>query len=117
MPKKTNRRKTSKAPRRRPPATTKRAAEAATPEAVDQILAGVSTAELVAWLANTHPAAAPADVLQGVSDYFDQAANADPAVVVGFALEATRLLYQRMIRDEDYAGALKAIKQLVDLCQ
>jgi hypothetical protein len=48
-------------------------------------------------------------------EHFRRAANCEPAVIVGFALEAYRDLYRRMMKIGDFAGATKAVKELVAL--
>lgn len=37
--------------------------------------------------------------------------------IIAWAMEATRLTYQRMMDTADYTGALRAIKQVVDLAE
>ena len=48
-------------------------------------------------------------------DHFAASASCDLAVVVGWALEAYRDLYRRMIAIGDFAGAMKAVKELTAL--
>ncbi len=55
----------------------------------------------------------PDKLIQTVLDAFAAFADADENVIRGWALEALRHLYEKMVEIGDYAGALKAIKELV----
>ena len=52
-------------------------------------------------------------ILSAASDHFESIAYSDDRVIVGWALESCRELYRRMIDCGDYAGALKAISEML----
>ena len=54
-------------------------------------------------------------VLAEVIQYFEEAATCDKTVLVGWALEAYRDLYRRMVAIGDFANALRAVKELAAL--
>ena len=58
------------------------------------------------------PNANPPALLAAAVDQLAKSADFDEALVLGFCLEATRHLYQRMLAIGDFSGALKAIQQL-----
>ena len=45
----------------------------------------------------------------------EKAADVEPALVRGFAIEATRTIFQKAMEIGDLATALRAVKQLTDL--
>lgn len=56
------------------------------------------------------------DALQlAAAAHFRAVATCEPEIVVGFAIEAYRDLYRRMVKIGDFAGAGKAIKELTQL--
>lgn len=58
------------------------------------------------------PDADPPAILSAAVNQIAASADYDEAMVLGFCLEATRHLYQRMLSIGDFSGALKAIQQL-----
>ena len=44
-------------------------------------------------------------------------ARFDPEALVGWCIESTRYLYQRMVEVGDFPGALRAVKQLADFAR
>jgi len=58
------------------------------------------------------PSADPPAILTAAIARVAANANFDEALLLGFCLESTRHLYQRMLADGDFSGALKAIQQL-----
>ena len=54
----------------------------------------------------------PPMLLAAALDKLAQSADFNEALLLGFCLEATRHLYQRMLGIGDFSGALKAIQQL-----
>jgi hypothetical protein len=84
--------------------------------------------EVIAWLIEGHrdadireairqkwPDQEPGALQLAAIEHFERAAGCDVAVVHGWALEAYRDLYRRMVKIGDFANAMKAIKELVRL--
>lgn len=60
---------------------------------------------------NTNP-----DELQlAAAEHFRRTAHCEAEILVGFAIEAYRDLYRRMVKIGDFAGAAKAIKEITNL--
>lgn len=85
-------------------------------------------AHVIAWLLDGHrdedikealatkfPEVNAVAVLAEVVQHFQEAATCDKTVLLGWALEAYRDLYRRMIAIGDFAGAMKAVKELAGL--
>lgn len=58
------------------------------------------------------PDSDPPILLSAALDKLAHSADFNEALLLGFCLEATRHLYQRMMTIGDFSGALKAIQQL-----
>ncbi len=58
------------------------------------------------------PDAKPPVLLAAAVEQLAKSADFDEALLLGFCLEATRHLYERMLSIGDFSGALKAIQQL-----
>ncbi|MDX9862470.1 MAG: hypothetical protein RBS99_16285 [Rhodospirillales bacterium] len=58
------------------------------------------------------PDADPPAILAAAVDRIAASSNFDEALILGFCLESTRHLYQKMLAIGDFSGALKAIQQL-----
>lgn len=58
------------------------------------------------------PGADPPAIIAAAVEQISKSANFDESLILGFCLEATRHLYQRMLAIGDFSGALKAIQQL-----
>lgn len=54
-------------------------------------------------------------LVMAAMDYFERQAEFVPDVVLGWCFEAARDLYRRMVEAEDYAGALRAVKQIAEM--
>ncbi len=54
-------------------------------------------------------------LVMAAMDYFERQAEFVPAVVLGWCFEASRELYRLMVESEDYAGALRAVKQVAEM--
>lgn len=54
-------------------------------------------------------------LFNNVLEYFKNSGQADPAVIKGWAMEALRDLYRRMIEANDYPSAAKVIKDIYKL--
>ena len=57
----------------------------------------------------------PMALMHAAVDHFAKAADCDRAVVLGWAMEAYRDLYRRLLEIGDFANAMKAVKELVAL--
>lgn len=84
--------------------------------------------EVIAWLIEGHrdadiraaikekwPEHDPTQLQLAAAEHFRRAAQCEPQIIVGFAIEAYRDLYRRMVKIGDFAGAAKAVKELVAL--
>jgi hypothetical protein len=60
-----------------------------------------------------YPGADPAALVARAADHFATIAQADPTVIRGWCLESLREMYRRMVDVGDYAGALKALRELM----
>ena len=79
------------------------------------ILDGWSEYEIATAAAEEWPGENVKPLIATVMESLCDSAKFDSRVVVGWCFEATRDLYRRMVEMGDYAGALKAVKQLTDL--
>ena len=79
------------------------------------LLAGHDERQITEALAVQHPGRKPQAILTAVIDHLQRQGQADPDVVRGWAIEATRVIYQKMMDIGDYANAMKAIKQIMSL--
>lgn len=61
------------------------------------------------------PGHSPAELLAGVLDLLRQ--PIDPTVAAAWSWHATRYLFNRMVQVGDFAGALRAAKQLAELAE
>jgi hypothetical protein len=84
--------------------------------------------EVIAWLTEGNrdsdireairakwPDTNPDELQLAAIEHFRQAARCEGEILIGFALEAYREVYRRMIKIGDFAGAAKAIKEIVTL--
>ncbi len=85
-----------------------------TPESViRQILAGFNLAD-ISEVVTDNGGDATALIQEAISNL--EAMADEPAdAVTGFAMCATRELYRRMLETGDYTGALRAVKQLLEI--
>jgi len=79
------------------------------------ILEGNDTEDIAEAIAEHWPGLAVAAVLPAARDKLVEAAEADPAIVAGWAIASARELYRRMVAIGDYVGALKALRTVADL--
>lgn len=82
---------------------------------LDWILEGQDEQQLLAAIATHYPAASAPAVLTAAMRYLQQSGAADPQVVKGFAMEATRAIYQQALAAKDLATALRAVRQLTEI--
>lgn len=87
--------------------------------AAQQVIAwmieGQREADIVEALANHFPGTDAAPVLAAAGAHFQNAAGCPSEIVIGWALEAYRDIYRRMMESGDYQGAARVAKELVAL--
>lgn len=81
------------------------------------ILEGASEHEILARCRNEWPRADTRPAILLAIDDIAKSSTPNGPLILGFALEATREIYRRMLETGDLVGALRAIKQLVDLAR
>lgn len=79
------------------------------------VLSGVTEADIGEAVRQSWPDAHARPLIVAAAAQLAAAADFDPAIVAGWCIEATRDLYRRMVEIGDFAGALRAVKQLHDL--
>ena len=89
----------------------------ATRSAIAWILNAHSEPDILEALKAKHPEADPQRTLAAAVDEITSIGNEDPAFTRGWALAATRELVRKMIKDGDFANALKGIKQAAALSE
>lgn len=82
-------------------------------QVIQWLLEGHSDAHIRQAIATVWPEHNPDKLAESAVEHFEAAAACDPKVIVGWALEAYRHLYQKSIQIGDFAGAMKAVKELV----
>ncbi len=91
---------------------------AAAPKAIDEIftwiLEGFTEAQLLAVIDKKWPGTKPMPLIVAAMKRIAASAEADPATVRGWCIEATRHVYMNALAVGDLAVALRAIKQLAD---
>jgi hypothetical protein len=104
-------------PKTSPPSETPAPARPITPEqsAFLALLEGNTEAETAEAIAFRFPRCKIADVLAAAKEQFRRAARQDPEVLTGWALCMSQDLARKMLSVGDYAGALKAVKQISDI--
>lgn len=89
--------------------------QAAVEQIAKWILTGAREADVREAIAQTWPERDARPLIAAAIAEFSQAGQVSRAAVRGFAFEATKDLYRQMREIGDFAGALRALKQLVDL--
>jgi hypothetical protein len=79
------------------------------------LLAGASEADIAEAVEANWPGQKPGPLLAAVMKRFSDTSQFDPAVVTGWAFEATRDVYRRAIEVGDLAVALRAAKQVNEI--
>jgi hypothetical protein len=77
------------------------------------LLEGNSTDDVAEAIAAAYPDTDPKTLLTAAGDHFAAVAHSDPAVIRGWALDALRELYRRMMAIGDFSGALRAVERLL----
>jgi hypothetical protein len=81
------------------------------------LVLGVDATVIRSILKKKHPRANIDKLFTAAAEYFRTVGNADPLVVRGWALDAYRDLYFRMVQAEDFASAAKVIEKLEQLAR
>lgn len=84
-------------------------------QTVKWLLTGARDADVVEAIRTTWPDQALPPLLAAAVEGLAASAEFDRSVVRGWCFEATKDLYRRMTEIGDFAGALRAVKQLADL--
>lgn len=82
---------------------------------IDWMLEGKSDFQVSALINEQFPLDNPGPLIQAAVGEFIRDAEQDPVIVAGWCFRATQYLYKQFIEDGDYAGALRAVKQMADL--
>jgi hypothetical protein len=77
------------------------------------MLEGNRAEDIVQAIRTTYAEENPEQLINAAGDHFATVGEADTSVIRGWCLEAYREMYRRMVDIGDYAGALKAIKELM----
>lgn len=84
-------------------------------EVFQWILAGLTEHQLNGVIAEKWPDEKPKPLIVAAMKQVLAAGDADPAVVRGWCIEATRALYQKALAVNDFDLALKAVSQMARL--
>jgi hypothetical protein len=79
------------------------------------ILEGASEHDVLGEIAAAWPDVDVRPLVVRAMERVARAGEADPALVRGWCIEASRELYRRMLEGGDLQGALRAVKQLAEL--
>lgn len=79
------------------------------------VVAGQSQHDIVEAVEKTFAGVDAKALLIAVMERLAQSSRFEPEVVVGWCVEATRDLYRRMVEIGDFAGALRAVKQMAEM--
>ena len=82
---------------------------------IDWLLTGASEQQIREALSEKYPNINAAEVMMEVQTQLQVAGRPNTDAVKGWALMAYRKIYQQMLQIGDYAGALKAVKEITNL--
>jgi hypothetical protein len=82
---------------------------------IDWLLTGASEQQIREALSEKYPDINAAEVMMDVQTQLQVAGRPNTDAVKGWALMAYRKIYQQMLQIGDYAGALKAVKEITNL--
>lgn len=82
---------------------------------IDWLLTGASEQQIREALSEKYPDVNAAEVMVEVQTQLQAAGRPNTDAVKGWALMAYRKIYQQMLQIGDYAGALKAVKEITNL--
>ena len=86
-------------------------------QTVKWLLTGARDADVVEAIRTTWPDQELQPLILAAIDNLAKSAEFEAAVVRGWCFEATKQLYQNMTAIGDFAGALRAVKQLAELAR
>ncbi len=86
-------------------------------QVVKWILEGQAESDIREAIGEMFPGVAPAELFTGAMNDFAKSANVDRDIAIGFCFRAVQDLYRRMVAIADYAAALRAIKQLLEMAE
>jgi hypothetical protein len=81
------------------------------------IIGGACEHDVAQAVETTWPDAKPKPLIVEAMKRIAKSADADPAIVKGWAIEATRSIYQKALEVADHQTALRALKQIVELSE
>jgi len=81
------------------------------------IIGGGSEQEIIEAIAATYPDAKAQPLIVEAMAAIAKSADADKDIVKGWAIEATRSIYQKAVEVGDHATALRAIRQVQELSE
>jgi hypothetical protein len=84
-------------------------------QTVRWLISGARDADVLEAIQTTWPDQALQPLITAAIEQLAASAEFDREVLLGFCFEATKDLYRRMTEIGDFAGALRAIKQLREL--
>jgi len=82
---------------------------------IDWLLTGASEQQIREALSEKYPDVNASEVMVEVQTQLQAAGRPNTDAVKGWALMAYRKIYQQMLQIGDYAGALKAVKEITNL--
>lgn len=83
----------------------------------DWLIEGRAAHWIAASIKDRYPKLDSGQLIAECLDRFAATADCDRDTLNGWALEAYRELYRRMVAEGDYGGALKAVKELTALAE
>lgn len=95
--------------------------DAANPEQLEQvrkwIIAGHAEGDIREAIAEQWPDAESTPVIVAAMTHIASSVNCPMEAVLGWCIQATQFLYQRMVDVGDFPGALRAVKQLAEFAR
>lgn len=79
------------------------------------IIAGATKRDIEGAIAQQFPNEAPMPLILAVMEQLHEAGKFDAQTIQGWCFEAYRDLYRRMVEVGDFAGAVRAVKQIAEL--
>jgi len=83
-------------------------------QVIEWMVAGHSGEAIGEAIGEKFPKSNPKNLMIAAGDHFRDICKADSGVLLGWCLDSTRDIYQKMVMIGDFSGALKAIKQIRD---